>query len=63
MLVGSAELPELSDAKKLQYQLILNFFHLEDAGIMLVRGVKERGDIKGNAALREAYNLGLSIES
>ena len=62
LLVGAAELPELFDAIKLQYQLILNFFHLEDAGMVLVRGVKDKGDIKGNAALKEARALGLSIK-
>lgn len=62
LLVGAAELPELFDAIKLQYQLILNFFHLEDAGMVLVRGVKDKGDIKKNEALKNAYDLGLSIE-
>ena len=54
-------MPELFDAIKLQYQLILNFFHLEDVGMVLVRGVKDKGDIKGNLALKEAYDLGRSI--
>ena len=49
------------DAIKLQYQLILQFFHLEDAGMVLVRGVRDKGDIKENAALKEAYDLGLSV--
>ena len=62
LLVGAASLPNLFDAIKLQYQLVLEFFHLEDAGMILVRGVKDKGDIKGNEALREAYKLGLSIE-
>ena len=61
LLVGAATLPELFDAIKLQYQLILNFFHLEDAGMVLVRGVKDQGDIKGNEALRDAFDLGLSM--
>lgn len=61
LLVGAAELPELFDAIKLQYQLILQFFHLEDAGMVLVRGVKDIGDIKGNKALKEAYELGLAL--
>lgn len=30
--------------------------------MVLVRGVKEKGDIEGNEALNEAYELGLSIE-
>ena len=62
LLVGAATLPELFDPIKLQYQLILNFFHLEDAGMILVRGVKDKGDIKKTEALKEAYTLGLSIE-
>ena len=61
LLVGAANLPELFDAIKLQYQLVLNFFHLEDAGMVLVRGVKDIGDIKGRKELEEAYNLGASI--
>lgn len=62
LLVGAAALPELFDAIKVQYQLILNFFHLEDAGMVLVRGVKDIGDIKGHPALQEAYDLGMSIK-
>ena len=42
LLVGAAVLPELFDAIKLQYQMILNFFHMEDAGMVLVRGVKKQ---------------------
>lgn len=61
LLVGAATLLELFDAIKLQYQLVLNFFHLEDAGMVLVRGVKDIGDIKGRKELDEAYNLGTSI--
>lgn len=62
ILVGAAELPELFDAIKLQYQLVLHFFHLEDLGMVLVRGVKDKGDIEGNVALKEAYDLELSIK-
>lgn len=62
LLVGAATLPELFDAIKLQYQLVLNFFHLEDAGMVLVRDVKDIGDIKGTKALKEAFNLGCSIK-
>ncbi len=62
LLVGAATLPELFDSIIMQYQLILNFFHLEDLGMVLVRGVKEKGDILKTEALEQAYNLGLSIE-
>lgn len=61
LLVGAAGLPELFDAILMQYRMILDYFQLEDIGSVLVRGVREKGDIKGNAALGEAYELGLSI--
>ncbi|MBR1389521.1 MAG: flavodoxin family protein [Prevotella sp.] len=62
LLVGAATLPELFDAIKTQYRLVLNFFHLEDAGILLVRGVKDIGDIQATDALEQAYRLGRSIK-
>ncbi|MBR3045067.1 MAG: flavodoxin family protein [Oscillospiraceae bacterium] len=62
LLVGAASLPNLFDPILLQYQMILDFFHLQDCGKVLVRGVKDRGDIIGHPALDEAYRLGLSIE-
>lgn len=61
LLVAAAPLPAVFDAVKVQYQLILDFFKLEDIGSVMVREVKEKGDIKGNAALKEAYELGKSI--
>ncbi|HEZ7989203.1 MAG TPA: hypothetical protein RWN64_09075 [Ruminococcus sp.] len=51
LLVGAATLPELFDSIKLQYQLTLNFFGLESAGMVLVRGVKDKGDIKKTKTL------------
>ena len=61
LLVGAASLPELFDSILAQYQLCLNFFKLEDAGRMLVRGVKDKGDIKNTNALNEAFELGQQI--
>lgn len=61
LLVGSNTIPELFDAIKMQYQLSLRFFSLEDAGMVLVGGVKEKGDIKGTGSLEEAYQLGASL--
>lgn len=61
LLVGAATLPNLFDPIKLQYQMILDFFHLENIGMVLVDGVKEKGDIMGNNALKEAYDMGLSV--
>ncbi|MCR5305418.1 MAG: flavodoxin family protein [Oscillospiraceae bacterium] len=61
MLVGAAELPNLFDPILMQYQMVLDFFHLQDAGTVLVRGVKEKGDIIGRPEMDEAYRLGLTI--
>ena len=61
LLVGAASLPELFDAILTEYNLCLNFFHIEDTGKVLVRGVKDKGDIKTTDALNEAYILGRSI--
>lgn len=61
LLVGAATLPQMFDAIKLQYQLILDFFNLDDVGMVLVNGVKDKGDIKNNQALKDAYALGQSI--
>ena len=61
LLVGAASLPELFDAILTEYQLCLNFFKMEDVGRVLVRRVKDKGDIKNTDALQEAYELGASI--
>ena len=61
LLVGAATLPELFDAILTEYNLCVKFFDIEDAGKILVRGVKDKGDIKNTNALNEAYALGLSI--
>ena len=61
LLVGAASLPSLFDSIILQYDLIRNYFHLEDLGKILVRGVQNQGDIAGHPALKEAYQLGSNI--
>ena len=61
LLVGAATLPELFDAILTEYNLCLKFFDIEDAGKVLVRGVKDKGDINNTEALNEAYTLGCSI--
>jgi multimeric flavodoxin WrbA len=61
LLVGAATLLELFDSILAQYQLCLNFFKLEDVGRVLVRGVKDKGDIKNTNALNEAFEFGLKI--
>ena len=61
LLVGAASLPELFDGILAQYRLCLNFFKLENAGRVLVRGVKDKGDIRNTGALHEAFELGLNL--
>ena len=61
ILVGAAELPELFDAIITEYRLILSFFKLEDAGMVLIRGAKEKGDAK-DEDLNKAFILGESIK-
>ena len=61
LLVGAASLPELFDAILAEYNLCLNYFHIEDAGKVLVRGAANKGDILNTNALDEAYELGKKI--
>ena len=46
LLVGAVTLPNLFNAIKLQYQLCLDFFSLKNAGMVFVRGVRDKGDIE-----------------
>ena len=62
LLVGAAELSNLFDPILMQYQMVLDFFHLQDCGKVLVRGVKDKGDIVGRPEMDAAYQLGQSIE-
>ncbi|MCR5549604.1 MAG: hypothetical protein K6F40_01525 [Bacteroidales bacterium] len=52
---------DLFDSILTQYQLCLNFFHIEDAGHVLVRGAKEKGGVRGTKAMEEAEALGRAI--
>ena len=61
ILVGAATLPELFDAIKVQYRLVLNYFKLEDVGTVFVRGAKDKGDVKNTDGLEKAYQLGTAI--
>lgn len=61
LLCGAANLPELFEAILKQYELALKFFDIEDLGHILVRSVKEKGDIQKTSAITEAQNLGERI--
>lgn len=62
LLVGAAELSNLFDPILMQYQMVLDFFHLQDCGKVLVRGVKDKGDIIGRPEIDAAYQLGRTIK-
>ena len=61
LLVGASELPQVFDSILVQYQLTLDYFHLEDMGRVMVRGVRGKGEIEGDPSLDDAYGMGLSI--
>lgn len=62
LLVGAATLPELFDAILMEYQLTCNYFQLQHVGQVLVRGVREKGDIiRAGDTLQQAYDLGASM--
>jgi NAD(P)H-dependent FMN reductase len=61
LLVGATKVPNLFESIEAQYDSVLRFFELQDVGRILVNGVKDIGDITGNAALEEARRLGESI--
>ena len=61
LLVGAASLPELFDSILVQYELCLKFFKMEDVGRVLVRGAKDKGDVKNGDSLQKTFELGQSI--
>ena len=61
LLVAGAGGDFVFNSIKEQYRLIVKFFNLTDAGTVTVTGVREKGDINGNPALKKAYELGKSI--
>lgn len=60
ILVGGANLPNLFDPILMQYNMILDFFKLEDGGKLLISGVRNIGDIT-EKNLDMAYEMGLNI--
>ena len=61
LLVAADTIPEVFDSILIQYKSVLSYFHLADAGKVLVRGVEAKGAIQGNPALAEARALGQTI--
>lgn len=61
ILVGAADLPDLFDPITLQYRMILRFFRLEDAGMVLVPGAKDKGDVLSTEGIRLAREMGQKL--
>lgn len=59
--VGAAGLPELFDSILVQYDLIKDYFKIEDIGKVLVKGAREKGEVS-EEDLNKAYKLGESIK-
>ena len=49
---------DLFDPIILQYRMILRFFHLEDIGMVLIPGVKDKGDVIATDGIRQAREMG-----
>lgn len=62
MLVAADTLPAVFDAIKMQYHLILDYFHLQNIGEVLSYGVEAEGDINDKPILEESYQLGRTIK-
>lgn len=60
LLVAADTIPEVFDSILVKYQAVIKYFHLTDAGKILVRGVEAKGAIRNNPALEEARKLGAS---
>ena len=58
ILVGAADLPDLFDPIILQYRMLLRFFRLEDIGMVLVHGAKDKGDVLATDGIRQAWEMG-----
>ncbi|MDE6604973.1 MAG: NAD(P)H-dependent oxidoreductase [Clostridia bacterium] len=61
LLVAGSSKPCVFDAIVRQYQLIVDYFHFEDKGMILVGGVNEKGAIADREELKQAYSLGESL--
>lgn len=61
ILVGAASIPDLFDPIVMQYRMICRFFGLEDIGMVLVSGAREKGDVIQGDGLKRAYELGASL--
>ena len=61
LTVCADTLPAVFDSVLAMYRSVLSYFSLRDGGIITVCGVKDKGDITGNPALHEAFELAKTI--
>ena len=61
LLVAGSSKPCVFDAIVKQYELIVDYFHFEDKGRILVGGVNDKGAISNREELKQAYNLGANL--
>ncbi|MDE5654176.1 MAG: flavodoxin family protein [Clostridia bacterium] len=61
LLVAGSSKPCVFDAIVRQYDLIVDYFHFEDKGKVLVGGVNDKGAIAERKELQDAYNLGANL--
>ena len=54
--------PNVYDAAISQYKMTNAFVHWEDMGIVTAPGMTEKGSMKDSPALKEAYELGRSLQ-
>lgn len=57
---GASKEEDMFEVLKLHYASLISHFHLEDAGMVLVSGVREKGELS-DKDIKAAYELGLSI--
>ena len=61
LLVAGSSKSCVFDAIVKQYELIVDYFHFEDKGRVLVGGVNDKGAIAGREELKKAYLLGKNL--
>ena len=61
ILVGADTLPTLFDPIILQYRMTLDYFHLKSIGMVLIHGVKDKGDVLKTDGIRQARAMGENI--
>lgn len=62
LLVAASDTPNVFEPAISQYNIILDYFKLNNSGIITVGGVRNIGDIAQKSALNDAFNLGAKLK-